>query len=68
MKKKILNIAVDIILIMIMFGVTDWITANVWKTERIVSELLTYLVAYALVFGCKSLILYLWNKKCSDHQ
>ena len=62
MKKKILDIIVDIILIGIVFGVTDAVLLKVFYSESLWLELCIYIVFYAIAFGTKRGIIILWNK------
>ncbi len=65
MKKKILGIIVDIILITLIFSITDIVMLKVLRSENLWLELGVYLVLYALVFGIKSLIVNLWKRSVS---
>ena len=60
--KKIIGIAVDILLIAVVFAITDHLVLNVIKTESIWIELGIYVVFYGVVFGAKSGIMYLWKR------
>ena len=62
MKKKILDIIVDIILIGIVFGVTDAVLLKVFRSESLWLELGIYIVFYAIAFGTKRGIIILWTK------
>ena len=61
--KKIINIIVDIILIAVVFSVTDIMMIKVFHSENLWLELGIYIVFYGLVFGAKSGIVYLLRKK-----
>ena len=63
MKKKIINIAVDIILIALVFAITDYLMLTVFESENLWLELGIYIVFYGCVFGAKSGILYLWRHR-----
>lgn len=65
MKKKILGIIVDIILITLIFSITDIVMLKVLRSENLWLELGVYLVLYALMFGIKSLIVNLWKRSVS---
>ena len=65
MKKKILGIIVDIILITLIFSITDMVMLKVLRSENLWLELGVYLVLYALMFGIKSLIVNLWKRSVS---
>ncbi len=62
MKQKLIRIAVDIVLITLVFAITDWLVLRVFHSEKRFVELLVYLVFYALVFGGKQLICSAWKK------
>ena len=61
--KKIINIIVDIILIAVVFSVTDIMMIKVFHSENLWLELGIYIVFYGIVFGAKSGIVYLLRKK-----
>ena len=63
MKKKIINMAIDIILIAIVFAVTDIMLLKVFHSENLWLELGIYIVMYGIVFGIKNGIKYLWKKR-----
>ena len=60
--RKIIDIAIDIILIAVVFAITDHLMLNVIKSESIWLELGIYIVFYGIVFGGKSGIVYLWKR------
>ena len=60
--KQLIDIAVDIILIAIVFAITDHLMLNVLKSENLWLEIGIYIVFYGSVFGTKSGILYLWKR------
>ena len=60
--KKILGIVVDIILIAIVFAITDHLMLKVIQSENLWLELGIYIVLYGIVFGSKSGIMYLWKR------
>lgn len=60
MKRKIINGVVDILFIMIVFSVTDWITLHIFNTDKWWMELLTYLVIYAALAAVRWLIRRAW--------
>ena len=62
MKKKIIDIIVDILLIGTVFSVTDIVLREVFHSENLWLELGIYIVFYAIVFGTKRGIIILWNK------
>ena len=62
-KKKIANLAVDLLLIMLVFMLTDWVMLRVLHSEKLLPEVLVYLVLYGVVFGAKRLLMVLWNKR-----
>lgn len=63
MKRKILNIIIDIILMGISLSVSDYITLNIIKSENFWVGMGVYLVFYGIVFGAKNGIIYLWRRK-----
>ena len=63
MKKKIIDIIIDILLIAVVFAVTDIVLLNVFHSENLWFELGIYIVLYGIVFGTKSGIVYLWKRK-----
>ena len=62
MKKKITNLAVDLLLITLAFWATDMTVMHVTHSESMWAELGVYVVFYAIVFGAKRGIIYLWKK------
>ena len=62
MKKKIIDIIVDILLIGTVFSVTDIVLREVFHSESLWLELGIYIVLYAIVFGAKSGIVLLWKR------
>ena len=62
MKKKIVGIIVDILLIGIVFEVTDIVLREVFHSGNLWLEIGIYLVLYAIAFGTKRGIIILWNK------
>ena len=63
MKRRIGNAIVDIILIALVFAATDGVMFGVFHSENLWLELGIYIVFYAIVFGAKSGIMYLWKKR-----
>ena len=63
MKKKIIDIIVDIALITVIFMATDAVVTHLLHSENIWLELGVYAVFYAIVFGAKAGIAYLWKKR-----
>lgn len=62
MKKKIIGIIVDILLITIVFSLTDFVSLKAFYSENFWLECGIYIVLYAIVFGSKRGIELLWNK------
>lgn len=62
MKKKIIGMIVDILLIAAVFSATDLVLEKVFRSENIWLELGIYIVFYTIVFGCKKGIMILWNR------
>ena len=60
--KKIIGIAVDIVLFGVVFSITDYLMVNVIKSENLWLELGIYIVLYGFAFGSKSGIVYLWTR------
>lgn len=61
MKRKISNIIIDILLITVVFAVTDGVMIHVLHSENLWLELGIYIVLYGIIFGTKSGIVYLWK-------
>lgn len=70
MKKKIIDIIVDILLIMVVFAITDALVLNVFHPEKMWQELLLYIANYAvfygIVFGSKHGLTVLWKRAASE--
>lgn len=62
MKKKMIGIIVDILLITAAFSATDIVLLRVFHSESLWLELGIYIVFYAIVFGAKKGIVILWNR------
>ena len=62
MAKKTINVIIDIVLIAVVFAVTDLLMAKVFNSDNLFIELLIYIVFYAIAFGGKWLVCYLWRK------
>ena len=62
MKNKIIDTIVDILLITIIFSVTDIVSLKVFHSETIWLKLGIYIVIYTVVFGSKKGIVILWNR------
>lgn len=62
MKTKIIHIIIDIVLIAVVFAVTDALLIKVFHSENLWLELGIYIVSYGVVFGTKRGIIYLWKK------
>lgn len=60
--KKIINIAVDIVLFAVTYSITDYLMVNVIKSENLWLALGIYIVLYGIVFGSKGGIIYLWTR------
>lgn len=63
MKKKIIDIVVDILLFTVIFSATDLVIQTFFHSDSVWLELGIYLVLYAIVFGVKGGILSLWRKR-----
>lgn len=68
MKRKIIDIIVDILLIGTVFSVTDIVHREVFHSENLWLELGIYIVLYAMVFGTKSGIVLLWKRFVSKRK
>ena len=66
MKKKIINVVIDILLIAVVFSFTEIVLLDVFHSESMWLELGIYIVMYGMVFGAKRGIVYLWKKKHMD--
>ncbi len=62
MKKKIIDIIIDILLIMIVVSVTDFVSLKLFHSKNFWLEFGIYIVFYAIVFGSKRGIVILWNR------
>lgn len=65
MRKKIINAIVDILLIVVVFAVTDILMMKVFHSEKMWLELLIYVVLYCIVFGSKWVIKCLWKRSAT---
>ena len=63
MKKKIIDMIVDIALITVAFMATDSVVNHLLHSENFWLELGVYAVFYAIVFGAKAGIVHLWKKR-----
>lgn len=63
MKRKICDIIIDILLITVVFAVTDRLMLHVLHIENLWLELGIYIVLYGIVFGAKNAIIYFWKKQ-----
>ena len=68
MKKKIGNLIVDLLLITLVFAVTDVMMLQVFRSENLWLELGIYILLYGIVFSTKSGIVYLWKKAKQEKQ
>lgn len=66
MKKKIINIIADILLITVAFAITDILMIKVFHSESMWLELLIYIVLYGIVFGSKHGLTILWKRFASN--
>lgn len=65
MKNKIIGIIVDILLVMVVFSVTDYVSLNVFHSDNLWLEAGIYIVFYIILFGSKKGIETLWNRLSS---
>ena len=68
MKKKIIGIIVDILLIGTVFAVTDIVLLKVFHSESMWLELGIYLVLYALAFGTKRGIITIFKRMRAKYE
>lgn len=62
MVKKTINFIIDIVLIAVVFAGTDLLMAKVFNSDNLFIEVLMYILFYAIAFGAKWLVCYLWRK------
>ena len=62
MKRKIIDIVIDIVLIAVVFAITDYLMLNAIKSDNMWIEFGVYIVFYGILFGGKSGIMYLWKR------
>ena len=62
MKKKIIDIIVDVLLIMIVFSVIDLVSLKLFHSQNFWLEFGIYISFYAIVFGSKKGIVILRNR------
>jgi hypothetical protein len=67
-KRKIESLIVDLLLITLVFAVTDSVMLHVLHSENLWLELGIYIFLYGIVFGTKSGIVYLWKKAKQEKQ
>ncbi len=63
MKRKILSILVDIVLITLVLALVDTLALKVLRSENIWLHIGLYIAAYVVVFGVKRGIVALWKRK-----
>lgn len=68
MKKKIIGISVDILLIMVVVALTNFVSLKLFNSENFWHEFGIYIVFYAIVFGIKRIIVILWNRLASKQK
>ena len=68
MKKKLIGIIIDILLIMVVFSATDYVSLKVFHSNNFWLEAGIYIVFYVIVFGSKKGIEVLWNRLASKKQ
>ena len=64
--RKIIDIVIDVVLIAVVFAITDHLMLNIINSDSIWFELGIYLLFYAIVFGTKRGIKYLWKRSKKD--
>lgn len=60
--RKVIHIAIDVLLIALVFALTDILLLQVFHSESLWLELGIYTVLYGIVFGAKRGIILLWNR------
>ena len=68
MKKKVIGILVDALLIGMIFSITDIVALQVFHSKSIWLELGLYIVFYAIVFGSKKGIMLLLTRLVSKQK
>lgn len=63
MKRKILSIITDIVLIVLVLAFVDTLALKVLRSESIWLYIGLYIAAYVVVFGAKRGIITLWKRK-----
>lgn len=63
MRRKVINIIIDIVLITGVFALVDVLSLKVFHSESIWLDIGLYIVLYILVFGAKRGIITLWKRK-----
>ena len=63
MKRKILSIITDIVLITLVLALADTLALKVLRSESIWLYIGLYIAAYAAVFGAKRGIITLWKRR-----
>lgn len=63
MRRKVINIIIDIVLITGVFALVDLLSLKVFHSESIWLDIGLYIVLYILVFGAKRGIITLWKRK-----
>ena len=66
MKMKLINIIIDLILITIIFCLTDIITTHVIHNNSMWIDLGVYVLLYGVFFWLKKVITILWGNKNHD--
>ncbi len=63
MKRKILSIIIDIVLITLVMALVNTLALKVFRSESIWLDIGLYIVLYIAVFGVKRGIVTLWKRK-----
>lgn len=63
MRRKVINIIIDIVLITGVFALVDLLSLKVFHSESIWLDIGLYIVLYILVLGTKRGIITLWKRK-----
>jgi len=60
--KRFVDILADILLIMLVLIITDLITRNVFHTDKLIFELLVYVLVYCVFAAIRWLVKYIWRR------
>ena len=63
MRKKIIGVVIDILLLTGIFALVDILSVKVFHSESIWPDVCLYIALYVFVFGIKRAIVFLFNRK-----